>query len=51
VRAPTYHATSGELFHLVCRDCCRVISVEADDMEAALGTLAGRYGFLPETDT
>jgi Fur family ferric uptake transcriptional regulator len=48
-RAPTYHATSGhEHSHLVCRSCRKVISVERDDMEAALGTLAGRHGFRPD---
>jgi Fur family transcriptional regulator, ferric uptake regulator len=48
-RAPTYHSTSGhEHSHLVCRGCRAVISVEATDMEAALGPLAGRHGFAPD---
>ena len=48
-RAPTYHSTSGhEHSHLVCRHCRKVISVERADMEAALGPLAGRHGFVPD---
>jgi Fur family ferric uptake transcriptional regulator len=48
-RAPTYHSTSGhEHSHFVCRSCRRVISIGADDMEATLGPLAGRHGFVPD---
>jgi Fur family ferric uptake transcriptional regulator len=48
-RAPTYHSTRGhEHSHLVCRGCRTVISVEAEDVEAALGPLAGRHGFTPD---
>jgi Fur family transcriptional regulator, ferric uptake regulator len=48
-RAPTYHSTSGhEHSHLICRSCRRVISVERDDMEAALGALAQRHDFGPD---
>jgi Fur family transcriptional regulator, ferric uptake regulator len=48
-RAPTYHSTTGhEHSHLVCRACRRIISVERDDMEAALGPLAARHGFVPD---
>ena len=48
-RAPTYHSATGhEHSHLVCRDCRKVISVERDDMEVALGPLAERHGFAPD---
>ena len=48
-RAPTYHSTTGhEHSHLVCRQCRRVISVDRTDMEAALGPLAARHGFVPD---
>jgi Fur family transcriptional regulator, ferric uptake regulator len=48
-RAPTYHSTAGdEHSHLVCRGCRKVISIEAGDMEATLGPLAGRQGFIPD---
>ena len=48
-RAPTYHSTAGhEHSHLICRRCRTVISVERDDMEAALAGLAGRHGFAPD---
>jgi Fur family ferric uptake transcriptional regulator len=48
-RAPTYHSTTGhEHSHLVCRGCRKVISVEREDMESALGPLASRHGFVPD---
>ena len=48
-RAPTYHSARGhEHSHLVCRGCRAVISVEAADMESALGPLADRHGFVPD---
>lgn len=48
-RAPTYHAATGhEHSHLVCRRCHTVISVGREEMEAALGPLAGRHRFTPD---
>src|SRR3954470_720625 len=42
-RAPTYHSTSGhEHSHLICRSCHRVISVDRQEMEAALEPVAER---------
>lgn len=48
-RAPTYHSTSGHVhFHLVCRDCHRVISVDAEDAAAFVESLATRHAFSPD---
>jgi Fur family ferric uptake transcriptional regulator len=48
-RAPTYHSTSGhEHSHLICRSCHRVISVDRQEMEAALEPVAERHGFAPD---
>jgi Fur family ferric uptake transcriptional regulator len=48
-RAPTYHSTSGhEHSHLICRSCHRVISVDRQEMEAALEPVAERHGFTPD---
>jgi Fur family ferric uptake transcriptional regulator len=48
-RAPTYHSARGhEHSHLVCRGCRAVISVEATDMERALGQLASGHAFTPD---
>lgn len=48
-RAPTYHSVSGhEHFHLVCRACGRVISVDADELEPFVAQLQGRHGFSPD---
>ena len=48
-RAPTYHAATGhEHAHLVCRGCRAVISVGEDEVAAALGPLADRFGFAPD---
>jgi Fur family ferric uptake transcriptional regulator len=48
-RAPTYHSARGhEHAHLVCRDCRRVVSIERDEMEGALGPLAGKHDFAPD---
>jgi Fur family ferric uptake transcriptional regulator len=48
-RAPTYHSASGhEHAHLVCRECRRVFSIDRDEIEAALGGLAGSRGFTPD---
>lgn len=46
-RAPTYHSTSDhEHFHLVCRTCQRVTSVDPQVATALLETLRDGYGFL-----
>jgi Fur family transcriptional regulator, ferric uptake regulator len=45
-RAPTYHSVSGrEHFHLVCRNCRRVISVEPRVAAPLIGTLRDDFGF------
>jgi Fur family transcriptional regulator, ferric uptake regulator len=48
-RAPTYHSARGhEHAHFVCRSCHATISVSRDDIEGALGSLAGQHGFTPD---
>lgn len=48
-RAPTYHSTSGHVhFHLVCRDCHRVISVDAEDAAPFVESLTTRHAFSPD---
>ena len=48
-RAPTYHSTSGhEHSHLICRSCHRVLSVDREEMESALGAVAEGRGFSPD---
>ncbi|MGH3414202.1 MAG: Fur family transcriptional regulator [Marmoricola sp.] len=48
-RAPTYHAASGhEHAHLVCRGCRRVISLDREEAEAALGEVAAQHDFRPD---
>src|SRR3954447_20644973 len=45
-RAPTYHATSEhEHFHLVCRNCHKVISVQPDVLTPVSDRLAAEHGF------
>lgn len=45
-RAPTYHsAREAEHFHLVCRNCQRVRSVEPDVATALVATLQADHGF------
>jgi Fur family ferric uptake transcriptional regulator len=45
-RAPTYHSTSEhEHFHLVCRNCHKVISVEPDVLTPVAERLAIDHGF------
>lgn len=47
-RAPTYHSTRGhEHFHLVCRDCHAVISVDAEEAAPFVAVLGG-LGFTPD---
>jgi Fur family transcriptional regulator, ferric uptake regulator len=45
-RAPTYHSTRGpEHFHLVCRNCDRVRSVDPDVADALLEALRREHDF------
>jgi Fur family transcriptional regulator, ferric uptake regulator len=45
-RAPTYHSvTDHEHFHLVCRECHRVISVAPDVLRPLLDRLSADHGF------
>ncbi|WP_232819977.1 Fur family transcriptional regulator [Nocardioides allogilvus] len=45
-RAPTYHsAREPEHFHLVCRNCQQVRSVEPDVATALVETLRAEHGF------
>ncbi|WP_228942693.1 Fur family transcriptional regulator [Nocardioides sp. Leaf374] len=46
-RAPTYHSvTDHEHFHLVCRNCERVTSVDADVAADLVGRLAAEQQFV-----
>jgi len=48
-RAPTYHSVGGhEHFHLVCRNCHRVISVDVDVASSFVSRLAEDHGFVPD---
>ena len=45
-RAPTYHSvTDHEHFHLVCRNCHRVISVDPDVLTPVIDRLAADHAF------
>jgi Fur family ferric uptake transcriptional regulator len=45
-RAPTYHSVGEhEHFHLVCRNCRTVISVDPDVLEPTLARLRADHGF------
>jgi Fur family ferric uptake transcriptional regulator len=45
-RAPTYHSTSEqEHFHLVCRNCHKVISVDPDVLTPVSDRLVADHGF------
>jgi Fur family ferric uptake transcriptional regulator len=45
-RAPTYHTVTGhEHFHLVCRNCHRVISVDPGVLTPLLARLADEHAF------
>jgi Fur family ferric uptake transcriptional regulator len=45
-RAPTYHPTSEhEHFHLVCRNCQKVISVDPDVLSPVSERLVAEHGF------
>lgn len=46
-RAPTYHSVSDhEHFHLVCRNCHRVLSVDPDVVSPLAGRLREEQGFV-----
>ena len=48
-RAPTYHSVGGhEHFHLVCRNCHRVISVDPDVLTPVVEALRAGHGFIPD---
>jgi Fur family ferric uptake transcriptional regulator len=48
-RAPTYHSTRGhEHFHLVCRGCRQVISVDAAEAAPFVESLGTRHAFHPD---
>ena len=45
-RAPTYHAVTDHThFHLVCRKCQRVVSVDADEVAPFAEQMRERHGF------
>lgn len=46
-RAPTYHTvTDHEHFHLVCRNCQRVVSVDPHVLDQLSAALRERHGFV-----
>jgi Fur family transcriptional regulator, ferric uptake regulator len=46
-RAPTYHSvTDHEHFHLVCRNCQKVVSVDPDVVAPLAGRLSEEHGFV-----
>ncbi|MEZ0579726.1 Fur family transcriptional regulator [Nocardioides sp. MH1] len=48
-RAPTYHSTRGhEHFHLVCRQCHKVVSVDAGEAASFVESLGTRHAFSPD---
>lgn len=48
-RAPTYHSMTGqEHFHLVCRNCRRVVSVDTDVVVPLVERLRGEHDFVPD---
>jgi Fur family transcriptional regulator, ferric uptake regulator len=48
-RAPTYHSIRDhEHFHLVCRNCHKVISVGPDVLKPLLATLDTEFGFTAD---
>ena len=48
-RAPTYHSvTDHEHFHLVCRNCQQVISVDPDVLTPLLERLDADHGFTAD---
>jgi Fur family ferric uptake transcriptional regulator len=48
-RAPTYHSVGDhEHFHLVCRNCHRVVSVGTDEADGLVAALRARHGFVAD---
>ena len=48
-RAPTYHSATGHAhFHIVCRNCHRVTSVEPEVAADFVGRLTDDHGFVPD---
>ncbi|TIC88376.1 transcriptional repressor [Nocardioides sp. GY 10113] len=48
-RAPTYHSTAGhEHFHLVCRGCRTVVSVDVEEAAGFVESLTTRHAFTPD---
>ena len=48
-RAPTYHSVRDhEHFHLVCRNCQQVISVDPDVLQPLLTRLEDDHGFVAD---
>ena len=48
-RAPTYHSVADhEHFHLVCRNCHRVVSVGPDVLTGVLARLREEHGFVAD---
>jgi Fur family ferric uptake transcriptional regulator len=48
-RAPTYHSVGDhEHFHLVCRNCHGVISVDPDMISALVERLRAEHGFVAD---
>jgi Fur family ferric uptake transcriptional regulator len=48
-RAPTYHSVRDhEHFHLVCRNCHRVISVDPDVLQPLVTRLRDEHAFEPD---
>ncbi|MGD9961723.1 Fur family transcriptional regulator [Nocardioides sp.] len=48
-RAPTYHSATGEdHFHVVCRNCGRVTSVDPEVASEFVARLGAEHGFVPD---
>lgn len=48
-RAPTYHSvTDEEHFHLVCRNCQQVFSVDPDVVAPVVARLRDDFAFVPD---
>jgi Fur family ferric uptake transcriptional regulator len=48
-RAPTYHSVRDhEHFHLVCRNCHKVVSVEPDVLDPLRARLREKFSFEPD---
>lgn len=48
-RAPTYHSVGDhEHFHLVCRNCHRVVSVGTGEVDGLVAGLRERHGFVAD---